>query len=111
MATETGDGLGGTFRKKVGLAAFVAATSAVVGLLSALATLYSQIEPVVAAAIKRDFAPVGTVVASILEPKDFAVAVGEREGGCLYEAEVDFGGWSGGNGYGLCSCDGKQAST
>ena len=83
MATETGEESStdsSNFRKKVGFAAIVGAVSALAGLFGALATLYTQVEPVVAAAIKRDFAPVGTIVASILEPKDFAIAVGEHEG-------------------------------
>jgi hypothetical protein len=71
---------GRTFKEKVGFAAAVAAASGVVGLLSALATLYSQVEPAVSAAIKRDFAPVGTVVASVLDPISFAEIIGEREG-------------------------------
>jgi hypothetical protein len=71
---------GRTFKEKAGLAAVIAVASGIVGLLSALATLYSQVEPAVSAAIKRDFAPVGTVVASILDPVSFAEIIGEREG-------------------------------
>jgi hypothetical protein len=69
-----------TFREKAGFAAIIAALSGLVGLLSALAALYSQVEPAVSAAIKRDFAPVGTVVASVLDPISFAEMIGEQEG-------------------------------
>ncbi len=65
----------------------VAGIAAVVGLLSAILTLYAQgssiIKEIVIERIKKDFAPVGTVVSSLLEPNDFARAIGEEEGAVI----------------------------
>ncbi len=68
------------FKQNAELAAIIALASGIVGLITALITLYVQAEPVVIAAIKRDFAPIGTVIASVLDPPTFAESIGEREG-------------------------------
>lgn len=64
--------------------ALVAVLSALVGLLSAVLTLYTQaasiVDPLVESRIRKDFAPVGTIVASQLPPVEFAKATGETEG-------------------------------
>lgn len=62
----------------------VSGIAAVVGVLGATVTLYSQVSTVaesyVSAKLKQDFAPVGTVVSSVLPPDKFAIAIGEIEG-------------------------------
>ncbi|MBB4215570.1 hypothetical protein FHT79_002739 [Rhizobium sp. BK212] len=67
--------------------AVTAAISAIIAILSSVVALYSQVSiaigGVVAAQIQRDFAPVGTVVSSVLPPPDFAKATGEQEGAAL----------------------------
>jgi hypothetical protein len=64
--------------------ASLALISVIVGVLSSIVALYIQVSSVVDSyigkKIKQDFAPVGTVVSSILSPIDFAVATGETEG-------------------------------
>ncbi len=61
----------------------VALIAAIVGVLSSMLTLYTQassaISGLVTSAIKREFAPVGTVVSSILPPVEFAKIIGEIE--------------------------------
>ena len=72
----------GGWNLKVG--ALVAVIAGIVGLLGSILGLYVQaaniIGPIVEKQIKVDFAPVGTVVASLLPPVEFAKATGETEG-------------------------------
>ncbi len=66
--------------EKLGIAAIIAVAAGVVGLVSSLLTLYLQVDSAVLGAIKRDFAPIGTVIVSTLKPSVFAKAIGEAEG-------------------------------
>lgn len=74
-------------KEQVQFGATIAGISAVVALLSSVLTLYTQASTVVEGAVnakfKREFAPVGTVVASILPREAFAKATGETEGDWL----------------------------
>ncbi|EUB95584.1 hypothetical protein PMI07_002072 [Rhizobium sp. CF080] len=71
-------------RRDLGVGAAIAGISAVVALLTAVVTLYSQISQVIETSVidrfRRDFAPIGTVVSSVLTPEDFASAIGESVG-------------------------------
>jgi hypothetical protein len=71
-------------RQQFQFGAIVATVSTLVGALSAIVALYTQVSAVVegrvASAIKQDFAPVGTIISSVLPPTEFAKAVGEIEG-------------------------------
>jgi hypothetical protein len=64
---------------KVG--AIVGIVTAIIGILSAFLTLYSQASDVIDKAVgirlRQDFAPVGTIVASYLDEAEFASAIGE----------------------------------
>ncbi|MGO7300223.1 hypothetical protein ACC718_11785 [Rhizobium ruizarguesonis] len=70
-------------REQFRFGAWIAALSAVVALLTAVVTLYTQVSQIVEASVldrfRRDFAPIGTIVSSILPPVDFAEATGEKE--------------------------------
>jgi len=62
----------------------VAGISAIIGLLSGILALYTQasgiVGPIVSAKLKKDFAPIGTIVSSVLDPVTFAEIIGEVEG-------------------------------
>jgi hypothetical protein len=67
----------------------VAGISAIIGLLSAVLALYTQasgiVGPIVSAKLKKDFAPIGTIVSSVLDPVTFAEIIGEVEGASVKE--------------------------
>jgi hypothetical protein len=67
----------------------VAGISAIIGLLSAGLALYTQasgiVGPIVSAKLKKDFAPIGTIVSSVLDPVTFAEIIGEVEGASVKE--------------------------
>jgi hypothetical protein len=67
----------------------IAGISALVALISSLLALYTQLSDVVgtvvAAKLKKDFAPIGTIVSSVLNPVSFAEAIGEIEGAGVRE--------------------------
>lgn len=71
-------------RQQVGYGALLAGVSAVIGVISSFFALYSQVEiiakPYILSFLRQYFAPVGTVISSILHPKLFAEAIGENEG-------------------------------
>ena len=66
-------------KEQYGFGAVVAILSGILGIVTALITIYSQASDVIKY-VRQDFAPVGTVISSTLPPVDFAKAIGEDEG-------------------------------
>ncbi|KAB1086502.1 hypothetical protein F4V91_08720 [Neorhizobium galegae] len=70
--------------KQVGIGAAVAGLSAIVALVTAIVTLYSQVSDVITSSVfdrlRKDFAPIGTVVSSVLTPEEFAKSIDENVG-------------------------------